>query len=1005
MMTFKLKKLRLLMLVFAISFVNLSYAQQKTITGTVLEEETGEALPGVTIVVEGTTSGTVTDISGNFSVKVPSDNSVLSFSFVGYATQKKPVKGVNSFNIVLKKDLMDLGEVVVVGYGVTKKSDLTGSVSSIKQEDFNNLSSATPEQLIQGRISGVQITQNNGEPGSGSQIRIRGASTIRSGQQPLYVIDGIPLDMSTSSPDGPSAAGIGNSQATNPLNFINPSDIESFDILKDASATAIYGSRGANGVVLITTKKGKEGISSIEYSAYASVSSLPKKLDVLTAAEWLSLRIDSLKIPADNENHFGYQTDWQDQIFRSAISQSHSLSLSGGTKKNSYRVSFNYLDQEGIIKKSSLTKYVSRLNLTQHAFNDKLLLEANVTASQIIENRVPVGAAGFEGDLLLNALKTNPTWPVYDLTGAPFQTVSQEERNPVAMLEYTNDATRSTRIIGGGSATLNIIEGLKYKMNVGLDYTNAIREISQSQKLTYMQASKGRAQINTKELLNYVIEHILTYNKSFGKSTIDAMAGYSFQHIERTGFNQQAGYFTTDKIDYIYQMQQGDAAYRQVSSWADTPEELQSFFGRVNYNYDDKYLVTATIRRDGSSKFGANHKYGNFPSLAFGWRLSEEDFIKKLDLFSNLKLRLGWGTTGNSEIAADNSTFLLKPDPGSTAIINNIPVTGFKIDKTPQPNLHWESTSSTNLGFDFGFFKGRLSGTIDLFRKTTKDLLVEQPTKAVSPTATFIANLDSGYVRNDGLELGITGIIIDKKSFNWTSTFNFTTIKNNAYHILNSNASIIPTGQIQGQGLTGAYSQAYANNHPMGSFYMLSVDTIDKKGKIQFIKKTNKGDSLIFLGTALPKFTCGWNNTFKYKNLDLNFFFDVVYGNKIFNNTALLLDKSNIKQSKNALSVYAYDRANYTNSTKVSDRFLEDGSFLRLTSASLGYNFNFSKLGWIQSLRVYVSGSNLFILTKYTGYDPDVSSKADMNGVRALGIDITSYPKARTFLLGLNVTF
>jgi iron complex outermembrane receptor protein len=1003
MMTFKLKKLRLLMLVFAISFVNLSYAQQKTITGTVTEEETGEALPGVTIVVEGTTSGTVTDISGIFSVKVPSENSVLAFSFVGYATQRKPVKGVNSFNIVLKKDLMDLGEVVVVGYGVTKKSDLTGSVSSIKQEDFNNLSSATPEQLIQGRISGVQITQNNGEPGSGSQIRIRGASTIRSGQQPLYVIDGIPLDMSTSSPDGPSGAGIGNSQATNPLNFINPSDIESFDILKDASATAIYGSRGANGVVLITTKKGKEGVSSIEYSAYASVSELPRKLDVLTAAEWLSLRVDSLKL---SENHFGYQTDWQDQIFRTAISQSHSLSLSGGAKKNSYRLSFNYLDQEGIIKKSSLTKYVSRLNLTQHAFNDRLLLEANVTASQIIENRVPVGAAGFEGDLLLNALKTNPTWPFYDSTGVPFQIKSSiDEKNPIAMLEYTNDVTRSTRVIGGGSATLNIIEGLKYKMNVGLDYTNAIRKITQSQNLSYMEAYKGRAQINTKELLNYVIEHILTYNKSFGKSTIDAMAGYSFQHIERTGFNQQAGFFTTDKIDYIYQMQQGDAAYRQVSSWADTPEELQSFFGRVNYNYEDKYLVTATIRRDGSSKFGANHKYGNFPSLAFGWRLSEEDFIKKLDVFSNLKLRLGWGMTGNSEIGADNSTFLLKPDPGSAAIINNVPVTGFKIDKTPQPNLHWESTSSTNLGIDFGFFKGRFSGTVDLFRKNTKDLLVEQPTKALSPTSTFISNLDSGYVRNDGLELGLTGIIIEQKSFNWTTNFNFTTIKNKAVNILNSDASIIPTGAIQGQGLTGAYAQAYANNRPMGSFYMISVDTIDRKGKIQFIKKTNKGDSLMFIGTALPKFTCGWNNTFKYKNLDLNFFFDAVYGNKIFNNTALLLDKSNLKQSKNALREYAYDKANYNNSTKVSDRFLEDGSFLRLTSASLGYNFNFSKLGWIQTLRVYISGSNLFILTRYTGYDPDVSSKADMNGVRALGIDITSYPKARTFLFGLNVTF
>jgi iron complex outermembrane receptor protein len=1002
MMKFNVKKLRLLLLVFMVMTVNLAFTQQKTITGKVTDAETGELLTGVTIVVEGTTSGTVTDIDGNFTVNVPGENSVLIFSFVGYAPQKKPVKGISSLSISLKQDLMDLGEVVVVGYGVTKKSDVTGSVSSIKQEDFNNVSSATPEQLIQGRISGVQITQNNGEPGAAAQIRIRGASTIRSGQQPLYVVDGIPLDMSTSSPGGPTASGIGNSQATNPLNFISPNDIESFDILKDASATAIYGSRGANGVILITTKKGKEGVSNIEYSAYASVSSLPRKLDVLTADEWLSIRVDSLKL---KEYHFGYKTDWQDQIFRSAFSQSHSLSFSGGAKKNSYRLSFNYLDQEGIIKKSSMTKYVSRLNITQHALNDKLLIEANVTASQIIENRVPVGAAGFEGDLLLNALKTNPTWPVYDATGAPFQTVSSEERNPVAMLDYTNDVTKSTRILGGASATVTIFEGLKYKMNTGIDYTNAIRKISQSQNLSYMKAVDGRAQINTKELLNYVIEHMLTYNKSFGKSTIDALAGYSFQHIERSGFDQSASGFTTDKIDYIYQMQEGDAAYRAVSSWANTPEELQSFFGRVNYNLDEKYLVTATIRRDGSSKFGANHKYGNFPSLAFGWRLSQEDFIQSLNVFSNLKLRVGWGWTGNSEIPPDNSLPTLKMDPASAAIISNLRVSGFKMDKTAQPNLHWEVTRSTNFGIDFGFFDGRLSGNIELFRKKTTDLLLERPTKALSPTGTFITNIDTGYIKNDGLELGLTGVIINQKTLNWTSTVIFTTIKNIASNILHDDASIIPTASIQGQGLTGAYAQAYSNNRAMASFYMIAVDTIDKKGKIQYIKKTNKGDSLIFLGNALPKFTCSWNNTFKFKNFDLNLFFDAVYGNKIFNNTALLLDKSNIKQSKNALSSFAYDRANYNNSTKVSDRFLEDGSYIRLTNASIGYNMNLSKRGWIQNLRVYVSGSNLFILTKYTGYDPDVSSSADLNGVKALGIDITNYPKARTFMLGLNATF
>ena len=542
-------------------------------------------------------------------------------------------------------------------------------------------------------------------------------------------------------------------------------------------------------------------------------------------------------------------------------------------------------------------------------------------------------------------------------------------------------------------------------MNFGIDYNNSIRKISQSQELSYMSAEKGRAQINTREMLNYVIEHVINYNKTFGDHTISALAGYSYQHVERNGFNQQAGFFTTDKIDYIYQMQQGDPAYRQVSSWANTPEELQSFFGRVNYNLKEKYLITATMRRDGSSKFGVDNKYGNFPSLAAGWRITEEDFMKNVEVISNLKLRLGWGMTGNSEIGSDNSTFLLRPDPGSTAFINNTAVTGFAIDKTPQPDLHWETTTSTNLGVDFALFTGRLSGTVDLFRKNTRDLLIEQPTKALAPTSSFITNLKDGYIQNDGIELGLNAIAVDVKDFKWTVNFNFTTIKNKAVDILNDDLSIIPTGQARGQGLTGAYAQAYANNLPMASFYMIAVDSIDRRGKIFYVTNTEGRDSAMFMGSALPKFTWGLNNTMTYKNLDLSFFIDAVNGNKIFNNTALLLDKTNLKQSKNTLRSFAYDDASYSNSTRVSDRYLEDGSYVRLSSVTLGYNVNVKLVSWIQNLRVYVSGSNLMVWTNYSGYDPDVSSSADMNGVRSLGIDITNYPKARTLMFGLNVTF
>ncbi|MBP1670225.1 MAG: TonB-linked outer membrane protein, SusC/RagA family [Bacteroidetes bacterium] len=684
----KPRKIAILLLFCLLQVV--AYAQEKTVTGRVTSAD-GEGLPGATVAIKGTTSGTIADFDGNFTIKVPDENAILVFTYVGCTSKEQAVSGVSTIDVTLEEDLMKLEEVVVVGYGVSKKSDLTGSVSTLKEDDFNQISAATPEQLVQGRIAGVQITQNNGEPGSGSQIRIRGASTIRAGQQPLYVIDGVPLDMQTSSPGGVSANGMGGAPATNPLNFLNSNDIEAMDILKDASATAIYGSRGANGVVLITTKKGKEGKANLEYSTYLSISKLPKKLDVLTTEEWLTVRRDTLDLTGDKLNDYGYSTDWQDEIFRTGISNSQNIALSGGSEKNSYRVSFNYLNQEGIIEKSSMDKYVGRLNLTQKALKDRLTIEANLTASQTKENRVPVGATGYEGDLLLNALKTNPTWPVYDSTGAPFQTTSAEERNPVAMLEYTDDVTRTTRILGGASANLKILESLSYKLNLGIDYTNAIRKITQSQKLTYLSADKGRAQINTNELQNFIIEHVLNFNKTFGVHNLGVMAGFSYQRIDRNGYDQRAGYFTTDAINYVDNTDGGDLAYTEITSYANTTEELQSFFGRINYNLMDKYLVTATLRRDGSSKFGTDSKYGNFPSLAFAWRISQEEFMKNQKVFSNLKLRLGWGMTGNSEIGTDNSTFLLSEDDNSTAIINHVPVPGFKIDKTPQPDLHWEN--------------------------------------------------------------------------------------------------------------------------------------------------------------------------------------------------------------------------------------------------------------------------------------------------------------------------
>ncbi len=997
-----LGKIVLLMLFCAVQVT--AFTQAITVSGRVTAT-TGEGLPGVSIVVQGTTNGTITDLDGNYTIDGLGESSVLVFSYIGYLTQQFTVGSQTTIDVILEEDLMELDEIVVIGYGTQKKSDLTGAVSSLQEGDFNKVSAATPEQLIQGRIAGVQITSNNGEPGSGAQIRVRGASTIRSGQQPLYVIDGVPLDNTSSSPDGAKAEGVGGPPASNPLNFLSSDDIESISVLKDASSAAIYGSRGANGVILITTKKGKQGTSRVNYSTTLSFSSLPKKLDVLSTEDWLRYRVDSLGEDVDNENHMGHSTDWQDEIFRKAVSTSHNLSFSGGSEKTSYRASFNYSDENGIIKKSNQKRYYGRVNFTQKAIKDRLFVEANLTGSQTIQSRPAIGTNGFQGDILLNALKANPTWSIYDSTGVDYYQPDPNQRNPVAMLQLTDDITRTTRVIGGGSATLELFKGFNYKLNVGIDYTSANRKSQQSQYLAYLAEENGRASINSKELKNFLIEHTLNYNKQFGIHGIKALLGYSYQVIDNSGYGMQTGGFTTDQIQYIYSMASGLPDFTSVTSEAATLMELQSYFGRINYNLMEKYLFTFTLRRDGSSKFGKNTKYGNYPSAAFAWRLTEEDFMQNMSALSNLKIRLGWGQTGNAEIPSDNSTYLLKDDPGSTAIINNIPVPGYVLDKTPQPLLKWETTTSTNFGIDWGLYKGRLSGTIDLFNKRTTDLLLEKPTKPLSPTSKIVTNEELGYVENNGLELAISGVPVTNNNFTWNINFNFTAIKNNIVDILENDESIIPTGSIQGQGMTGQYAQAYANNQTMASYYLYKVDSLNDLGRIVYVKGPDGSDSLMFMGSALPKFTLGLNNSFNYKNFDFSFFIEVVYGNKVFNNTAVLLEKSNMRQAQNTLYAFAEDEVTYRVIPRASDRYLEDGSFLRLANASIGYNLNVSSIDWIKSLRIYASGYNLFLLTKYTGFDPDVSASADLNGVRSIGMDVTNYPKARTFLLGLNVSF
>ncbi len=987
------------------------FAQEREVTGTVTDAE-GIPLPGVSIQIKGTTQGTITDFDGNYTITVPED-ATLIYSYIGFVTQEVPVGDQTEIPIILREDIMELEEIVVMGYGVTKKSDVTGAMSSLKEDDFNKGMTVTPEQMMQGRIPGVQITSNNGEPGSGMRVEIRGANSIRSNTMPLYVIDGVPLDIQNTSPDGATAAGINTAaSATNPLNFLNSSDIESIDILKDASASAIYGARGANGVVIITTKKGKEGKSSVGYSTYGSISVLPKKIEVLSAEEWVRYRLDSIP-NVDTTQHLGYDTDWQDEVFRTAYSQSHNLSLTGGTSNTQYRASFGYLDQEGIIKRSDLKRYTGRINITQTALKDRLHIEGNLTASQIEESRVPIGSTtGYEGGLLTNTIQANPTMPVYTDTGTYYQPEALSKRNPIAMLYLTDDKTKTNRILGNINANLTIFKGLTYKVNFGVDNSVAVRRIDQSRQLNYLaniggQGVGGSASINNRELQSWLIEHTLQYNNTIADvHNISFLAGFSYQNFLIRGYNIYTVGYSSDEIQYSNDIDGSDITQSSPSSYA-LKNELQSFFGRLNYNLMEKYLLTATFRRDGSTKFGENNKYGNFPSIALAWRASQEEFIQNLNVFSNLKFRFGWGLTGNQEIGEKYSLFSLGTSTGSKGVMDGTSVIpGYVLLRTPSPDIRWESTTQTNIGLDMAFFKGRVSATIDLFQKKTTDMLFEINSKQPAPTATQMANIE-GSIINKGIEIGLTGYLFDKTDFGWIMDVNFTAIQNTVQDLP---VTQITTGSASGPGMTGVRVQVIRNDEPLNSFYGPKFVGFNDVGESLF-KGENGNDTTSssyrqILGSPLPKFTFGINNSFRYKDFTLSFFIQGVQGNKIFNNTANVIGTiPNIFIGNNTFPSVLELNESTSNSTVFSDRFIEDGSYIRLSTLNLTYKVPLKNTTWFSALNVYLTGSNLFVITNYSGYDPDVNTDANVDRVASIGIDNTNYPKARTYTLGLNVTF
>ncbi|MBC7915619.1 MAG: SusC/RagA family TonB-linked outer membrane protein, partial [Pyrinomonadaceae bacterium] len=821
----------------------------------------------------------------------------------------------------------DTSKVIVIGYGTIKLKDATGSVSSLLPKEFNKGLVATPEQLFQGRVAGVQVTPSSGEPGTNATVNIRGIGSIQTGNGPLYVIDGIPLD-GGGSPGGFDMGG-GASSARNPLLFINPNDLENISILKDASSSAIYGSRGANGVILITTRKGTSS-QGIQFVATTSLSSVAKRYDLLNAGQFLSA-VAAAGADANAVNYKG-DTNWQDEIFRRGVSQNYNLCFGGAKNSSSYRASFSYDDQNGIVKNSGLQRFTGRLNASHTLFEDKVKLDLHFNAADVKDEYAPISDnAGYQGNLIGAAIQANPTMPVRNVDGTFFNP-GAGFRNPAAMLALIDDQDNINRYLGNLSTSYTFAQNLTYKGIIGIDKSKAVRETFFDPNLqgyfdgpnirgvNISQVSgSGSGIVQNLKFSSYITEHTFNYEKELNNSSsLNIVGGFSYQQLKtkaanRVGWSTSAPNILVKDINHFKDTTPffGDS----------TKSEVKSFYGRANYSLNDKYLFTATVRTDGSSKFGGNHKYATFPAFAVKWNIMNESLaIRKV--FNELSLRVNYGITGNLDFPANASEAITQTNFNGSV---------FPISAA-NPDLKLETTSQYGIGMDFAILKSRLSGTIDYFNKSTDDLLVFQANSQPSASSRSWVNLP-GKVINTGVEVGLNLQAIRKTRLSWEVVYHMTFLNNEVKDIGNSN---IITGTISGQGLSGSYSQVITNGYPLGSFSVPEFEGFNANG---FSIYPSRDDATILLN-SIPKFSAGLANDFRFGKFTASFLLNAASGFYIYNNTAnAYFLKGNLASGRNVTAQVAESKESPLNAGEVSSRFLEKGDFLRLSNASLGYTF------------------------------------------------------------------
>ncbi|PZR20652.1 MAG: SusC/RagA family TonB-linked outer membrane protein [Flavobacterium psychrophilum] len=974
-----------LLLIF-FSAITFAWAQQP-VSGTLLDDQ-GLPIPGANILNQRSKALTSTDLDGKFTIQASTGDKLLITS-LGMKNQEINVSSTAPITITMKSDSSELEELVMIGYGSQKRSDVTGAIGTLKNEDFNQGLMTNPGQLLQGKVAGVNVSNTSGEPGASQDIVIRGVSSLRSGTTPLYVIDGFVIDnTSTGVP-------------TNPMNFVNPSDIESIEVLKDASASAIYGARAANGVIVVTTKKGKSGRMQVNFSANQAISSIANKVDIFSANEFRK-QVTAIGATLDEG---GADTDWQNELTRAAISNNINFSVGGATEKTNYFASVGYEDQEGILKNSDLKRYTARVKLSQKALDDRFNVDFNLVSTRTENNRANAST------IVSDMLSMNPTYAAYT-DGKPTTIFNNGSFNPLIRQDIYSDVTNNNRIVANISPSYEIIKGLTYKLNLGVDYSSADRAVQNRPNEIPQEIGNLSLAYTTNK--NSLVENTLTYNLLTEKHNFTALIGQSYQDIfyEARGWNYNG--FPNNGIDPKYQIQ---AATELLSSYSDANKnELQSYFGRLNYAYNDKYLVTFTMRADGSSKFGKNNRYGYFPSVAAGWNLSKENFLSGVNAVSNLKLRASWGQTGNQEIPSKitQSSYQSSNEGNATYPLDgtgNYPV-GVILVRTANPDLQWEVTTQTNIGLDFGFFQNRLTGSVDYFKKETKDILLEiNPTDPITPTEKLWKNIPDMTIENTGLELALDYNGNFTKDFSFNVGGNITLIDN---VVKKSPFKVLTSGEAQGPGTTNATINGYINNEPIGTFYVLDFQGINENGTNIFRDANNDGqitdDDRVAMGSAIPDFTYAFHIKFAYKNFDLGFNFNGVAGNMIYNNTAsTLFTKGNLSLSHNTTNAaIQYDNESTNNTNVISSRYLEKGDYLRLNNATMGYNIKPKLIGldnYLDNVRLSVTGQNLFLITKYNGFDPEVNTGLSTGGIQTYGIDYGTYPKARTISFGVNVAF